>query len=188
MKNMTVKSQLAMISGSMGFAMLAASCFGLYGMNQTGEALRTVYEDRTVCIQQLAQVSNRLQDEVLALSSTTLDPLVTSYASTIERANKDRSELDAIWKEYASTSLTPTEKQLAQTFQGSYADIEAQGFAPLRAALAANQREVASTVLHQTVNPALPKVLAALSELRKLQVDVAKRSESRSPALRQASG
>jgi len=31
-------------------------------MDRSNEALRTVYEDRTVCIQQLAQIDHRLQD------------------------------------------------------------------------------------------------------------------------------
>lgn len=63
--------------------MMIIASTGLYGMGQTGEALRSVYEDRTVCIQQLAQVSNRLQDELLALSRATLEPQTNLPAAAV---------------------------------------------------------------------------------------------------------
>jgi methyl-accepting chemotaxis protein len=174
MANLTVKTQLTLIAGSMGASMIAIALAGVVGMNQTGEALRSVYEDRTVCIQQLAQINNRLQDEVISLSKATLDPQASAAVPAIERANKDRTEIDALWKEYMSTYLTPTEKQLADTFKDSYGAIETKGFAPLRSALASNQHEQAYAVLHGGVDAELPKVLAAMRDLRQLQVDVAK--------------
>ena len=174
MATITVKAQLALIAGSMGVSMLVISCAGLYGMSQTGEALRTVYEDRTVCIQQLAEVSNRLQDELITLSHATLDPTGTTAAAAVGRAEKDRSELEGLWKDYMSTYLTPTEKQLADAFRTSYDTLEGTGFAPLRAALTANQLEQAATVLHQHVDTAIPEALTAMGSLRQLQVDVAK--------------
>ncbi|MEX3763266.1 methyl-accepting chemotaxis protein [Paraburkholderia phenoliruptrix] len=174
MATITVKSQLALIAGSMGISMLVIASSGLYGMGQTGEALRSVYEDRTVCIQQLAQVSNRLQDQLLALSRATLEPQTNPPTAAIERADKDRNELEAVWKDYMSSYLTPTEKQLADAFRNSYDTLETKGFAPLRAALAANQQEQASTVLHQAVDAAMPQAMTAMRGLRQLQVDVAK--------------
>lgn len=174
MANVTVKSQLALIAGSMGVAMLVIASSGLYGMGQTGEALRSVYEDRTVCIQQLAQVSNRLQDELLALSRATLEPQTNPPAAANERADKDRKELEALWKDFSSSYMTPAEKQLADAFRRSYDTLEAKGFAPLRAALAASQQEQASTVLHQNVDTAVPQTMTAMRNLRQLQVDVAK--------------
>jgi methyl-accepting chemotaxis protein len=174
MASITVKAQLALIAGSMSVSMLIISSSGLYGMSQTGEALRTVYEDRTVCIQQLAQVSNRLQDELIALSRATLDPQVSPAAGAVGRADKDRSELEALWKDYMSSYLTPTEKQRADAFKASYDTLETKGFAPLRAALSSNQQEQASTLLHQSVDTAIPAALTALRDLRQLQVDVAK--------------
>ncbi|MGY6163859.1 methyl-accepting chemotaxis protein [Paraburkholderia strydomiana] len=174
MATFTVKSQLALIAGSMSISMVVIASSGLYGMGQTGEALRSVYEDRTICIQQLAQVSNRLQDELIALSRATLEPQTNPAAAAIERADKDRGELEALWKDYTSTYLTPTEKQLADAFRSSYDALEARGFAPLRAALAANQQEQASTVLHENVDAVMPQAMTGMRKLRQLQVDVAK--------------
>ncbi|WP_330935799.1 methyl-accepting chemotaxis protein [Burkholderia multivorans] len=174
MKALTVKTQLSLIAGSMGISIVVIASSGLYGMSQTGDALRTVYEDRTVCIQQLAQVSNRLQDQLLALSRATLEPQTNPPAAAIERADKDRSEFEVLWKDYMSSNLTPTEKQLADAFRSNYDTLEAKGFAPLRAALAANEQEQASTVLHQNVDAVMPQAMTAMSNLRQLQVDVAK--------------
>jgi methyl-accepting chemotaxis protein len=174
MSNLTVKAQLTLIAGSMGVSMVAVAIAGMAGMSSSNEALRTVYEDRTVCIQQLAQVNNRLQDEVFVLTRTTLDAQGSPAAESVKEAEKDKAELEAIWKDYASSYLTPTEKGIADTFKSQYDAMESQALAPWRSALAATQATEASALMHGKVASMLPDTFKGLAALRKLQVDVAK--------------
>ena len=174
MKNLTVKAQLALIAGSLGISMVAVLFAGMAGMNSSNETLRTVYEDRTVCIQQLAQVNNRLREEVFALTRTTLDAQNYPAAEAVRDAEKGKTELEAIWKDYASSYMTPAEKQSADTFKSRYDAIEAQALAPWRSALAAGQAAEASALLHGKVASLLPDATKGLADLRQLQVDVAK--------------
>ena len=174
MKNLTVKAQLALIAGSLGISMVAVMFAGMAGMSSSNDTLRTVYEDRTVCIQQLAQVNNRLREEVFALTRTTLDAQSYPAAESVRDAEKGKSELESIWKDYASSYMTPTEKERADAFKSHYDAIEAQALAPWRAALSAGQAAEASALLHGKVASLLPDTTKGLSDLRQLQVDVAK--------------
>ena len=174
MKNLTVKAQLALIAGSLGVSMVAVMFAGMAGMSSSNDTLRTVYEDRTVCIQQLAQVNNRLREEVFALTRTTLDAQSYPAAESVRDAEKGKSELESIWKDYASSYMTPTEKGLADAFKTRYDAIEAQALAPWRAALSAGQAAEASALLHGKVASLLPDTTKGLADLRQLQVDVAK--------------
>ena len=174
MSNLTVKAQLTLIAGSMGVSMAAVAIAGMAGMSSSNEALRTVYEDRTVCIQQLAQVNNRLRDEVFVLTRTTLDAQGNPAAESVKQAEKDKAELESIWKDYASSYLTPTEKQIADTFKSQYDAMESQALAPWRSALAATQAAEASALMRGKVASLLPDTFKGLADLRKLQVDVAK--------------
>ena len=174
MKNLTVKAQLALIAGSLGVSMVAVMFAGMAGMSSSNDTLRTVYEDRTVCIQQLAQVNNRLREEVFALTRTTLDAQSYPAAESVRDAEKGKSELESIWKDYASSYMTPTEKGLADAFKTRYDAIEAQALAPWRAAVSAGQAAEASALLHGKVASLLPETTKGLADLRQLQVDVAK--------------
>jgi methyl-accepting chemotaxis protein len=61
-QSLSVRARLTLITGSLSAIVVVVAAAGLYGMNQSNDGLRTVYEDRTVCIQQLAQIDHRLQD------------------------------------------------------------------------------------------------------------------------------
>jgi methyl-accepting chemotaxis protein len=91
----------------------------------------------------------------------------------LARVEKDSSEIDAIWKEYTSTFLTPDEKQMAADFRTAYDALATQGFAKVKAALANTNTDAAQApaLLRDGVDALLPPAVAGLS---KLQVDVAK--------------
>lgn len=47
---MTIKSQLVFIIGFLSVLLIAIGSFGIYGLNQTNDSFRGVYEDRAVSI------------------------------------------------------------------------------------------------------------------------------------------
>ncbi|URL58311.1 Tar ligand binding domain-containing protein [Luteibacter flocculans] len=173
MANLSVRAQLALLASGLAVAMLATCASGLYALSTTGEALRTVYEDRTVCIQQLSVVSDALRDEAMLLSRATLDPAQFPGKSAADQSLQRRSALDHEWKTYAATYWTPDEKILADGFHDAYLTLEREGLAPAREALLAGDIASAGKTLHGRVDTLLPETLARLDRLRKLQVDVA---------------
>ena len=175
-QSLSVRARLTLITGSLSAIIVVVATTGLYGMSQSNEGLRTVYEDRTVCIQQLAQIDHRLQDELATLTRASLDVSSTRTAEALARAEKDSSEIDAIWKEYTSTYLTPDEKQIATDFRTAYDALATQGFAKVKAALANTNTDAAQApaLLRDSVDTLLPPAVTGLSKLRQLQVDIAK--------------
>jgi len=173
MATLSVKAQLAILAGGLALAMVATCASGLYALSATGEALRTVYEDRTVCIQQLSIVSDRLRDEAAQLSRAALDPARFPAGDAVAASLSHRGTLEAEWKTYAATYWTPEERKLAEAFHASYETLENQGFAETRKALEAGNTAGADTLLHGSVDVLLPRALAHLDDLRKLQIDVA---------------
>ena len=177
-QSLSVRARLTLITGSLSAIIVVVATTGLYGMSQSNEGLRTVYEDRTVCIQQLAQIDHRLQDELATLTRASLDVSSTRTAEALARVEKDSSEIDAIWKEYTSTYFTPNEKQLATDFRTAYDALATGGFAKVKAALANTNTNTDATqapaLLRDSVDTLLPPAVAGLSKLRQLQVDVAK--------------
>ena len=177
-QSLSVRARLTLITGSLSAIIVVVAATGLYGMSQSNEGLRTVYEDRTVCIQQLAQIDHRLQDELATLTLASLDVSSTRTTEALARVAKDSSEIDAIWKEYTSTYLTPDEKQIATDFRTAYDALEAQEFSKVKAALANTNTNTdtaqAPALLRDSVDTLLPTAVAGLSKLRQLQVDIAK--------------
>ena len=177
-QSLSVRARLTLITGSLSAIVVVVAAAGLYGMNQSNNGLRTVYEDRTVCIQQLAQIDHRLQDQLATLTRASLDVSSTRTTEALARVEKDSSEIDAIWKEYTSTFLTPDEKQIATDFRTAYDALATQGFAKVKTALANTNTNTdaaqAPALLRDSVDALLPPAVAGLSKLRKLQVDVAK--------------
>jgi hypothetical protein len=57
-KNLTVKSRLAVVIGLLSLLLVAIGFAGLSGMASTNEGLRTVYEDRTIPVGRLGEIEH----------------------------------------------------------------------------------------------------------------------------------
>jgi methyl-accepting chemotaxis protein len=106
------------ISTRLTTSTLVASAFlavvallGIQGMSTINSGLRTVYEDRTICLVQLGTIQRALFGaRILVLKM--IDEERFSEATTAEIAKLD-SVVDGQWKEYTATYLTPDEKLIA---------------------------------------------------------------------------
>ncbi|MBK6323514.1 MAG: Tar ligand binding domain-containing protein [Burkholderiales bacterium] len=63
---MRVFTRLALLGGILSALLLVVGGMGLYGLAATNEALRTVYEDRTVPAGQLGEIGAKLISNQLA--------------------------------------------------------------------------------------------------------------------------
>ncbi len=71
---MRVFTRLALLGGILSALLLVVGGMGLYGLAATNEALRTVYEDRTVPAGQLGEIGAKLISNQLALSAALITP------------------------------------------------------------------------------------------------------------------
>lgn len=114
--NVTIKSRLVMVIGILSALLIAIGGLGLYGINQSNEGLKTVYEDRTVPAVDLATVNDHWQvirmNAVVAANS---DNIAVAQARTADTAQRD-AENQKIWNAFMQTTLTTEEAALTETY------------------------------------------------------------------------
>ncbi|PTN11403.1 methyl-accepting chemotaxis protein [Nitrosomonas aestuarii] len=114
--NMTIKSRLIMMIGTLSLLLVSIGGIGLYGIDQSNQGLKTVYEDRTVPAVDLATVLDRMQRTRLnAVVAANLRSDAAAKERTQMTMERD-AEIDNVWKKYIVTTLTAEEEKFANTF------------------------------------------------------------------------
>ena len=174
LKNLTVKSRLIFVIGFMSALLLGIGLFGLYGMSKANEALRSVYEDRTVALSQLDIIVRRLTLNRLANANAIMTP-------TPEVIQKNTAEIDSnievitkTWDAYMSTNLTSEEKALADKFAADRRVFIMEGLKPSVAALRANKIDESKHIVATKIRPLFEPVREGINALIDLQLSEAK--------------
>ena len=141
---------------------------GLYGMSQTQESLRTVYEDRVIPATQLAEIQDRLRDAIDRLEKVGAG---AEAAPNVAAVADDLAKADAQWTAYLATYLTPEEKETADRFAAQRQDLQQSGFGP--AVDAAKSGDGAG--LAKLAAEALPAKFAAADDTLKHLIEIQQR-------------
>ena len=91
------------LTGSMGLFLVIVAMVGQHGMSRILAGLRTVYEDRTVCLVQLSAIERDLFRIRLA-SRALLDDDRSNQAQILATIATAEQDIDRQWKEYSSRS------------------------------------------------------------------------------------
>ncbi|TXI27321.1 MAG: HAMP domain-containing protein [Nitrosomonas oligotropha] len=123
--NMTIKSRLVLVIGFLSILLVGIGSLGIYGLNQTNDSFRGVYEDRAVPLGELGLIIDRMQRTRLnaVLSAYTRKPEVVKERQVM--TNQRDAEIATAWQKYMATNLTPIEKTLTESFNHewkAYAD------------------------------------------------------------------
>lgn len=116
LNNMTIKSRLVFVIGMLSVLLIGVGSLGIYGLNQTNDSFKGVYEDRAVPLGDLALVLDRMQRTRLnaAMSAYGRSPEIVKERQVM--TNQRDAEIADIWKKYMATNLTPEEAMLAENF------------------------------------------------------------------------
>ncbi|WP_223846077.1 methyl-accepting chemotaxis protein [Wenzhouxiangella sp. AB-CW3] len=172
MKNLSVKIKLAILVGSMAVLLVVIGVTGLSGMNRTVAGLETVYEDRTVVINQLTEIRHLLNQNRYALVSSVVTPSEEYVRRQANRVEGNISRIDEIWSDYLQTYLTPEEEILAGEFaevRGAFVDALREVVIELRE----GEIEYAEMMIQSQIRPLYEPVGEAIAALVDLQVQVA---------------
>jgi methyl-accepting chemotaxis protein/aerotaxis receptor len=115
----SVTGRLTVLFVTLFVGIVMTGATGLLGMAASNESLRTVYEDRVVCLGQLGEIMSLVQDNMLqvnlaALESKGGETIAPAHAEIIKRNIK---RVDEVWHDYRATYLTPEETILADRFE-----------------------------------------------------------------------
>ncbi len=169
---MTVARRLGLGFGLLVLLMALMAAAAGWGLRAMGRAILTIYEDRTVALEQISQVNYlATRDRVLLMDATmqakpeTTERRLAQYASNREASAKQ-------WKQYLESFMTEEEKSLAQETGGALAELVKSGYDPTAEALRRGDMAAAGEALGKVgkLNPAFTE---AMDKLIALQVRIA---------------
>ncbi len=174
MKNLKISVRLYILIAVMSTIMLVLGLYGLRGLDQTNAGLKTVYEDRTVPMGLLSDVQALLLENRLALLNMVAYATPDEMQRGVADIEKNRTEIDRLWKDYSATKATPKEEKAAKQMTEDRAKYLSEGIAPSLAALKAGNYDQAKKLSLEKVRPLYEPVRKAISTLNDIQLAEAK--------------
>ncbi|MDP1557312.1 MAG: methyl-accepting chemotaxis protein [Nitrosomonas sp.] len=170
--NMTIKSRLIIVIGMLSLLLAGIGGLGLYGMNQSNDALKSVYEDRAIPLADLALVLDRVQlvrlNAVIASNFRDIETAKQRAAMTAERD----AEINNVWQKYLLTKLIPEEERLANVFAQQWQAYKESRDRTMSAALAGDF-DTAIANATSDAGPKFDRAHQTIFSLIELQRDVA---------------
>ena len=174
MNNLKISTRLTMLISILSVLLMAIGSIGLIGISKSNDALKTVYEDRTVPMGQLGEIQRLLLSNRLAIATTVADPLSDEVGRNTAEVEANILAISKTWDAFMATTLTPEEATLARKFASDRDQLVKEGLRPAVAALRAYDFEGAKGVVKEKIGPLYGPVRAGIEALMKLQLDVAK--------------
>jgi methyl-accepting chemotaxis protein len=171
-KNITIKKRIFTVIGTSATIMLIVAAIGLNGLNKDIEFFNDLYENRTIPMQDLADIQARLLNNRVLLTSAANDSSLTTQNVTQIEENID--SIGVTWKKYTGTTLSAEEKIIADKFAADRDIFITEGLKPAVAALRANDLTLANKIIVEKIRPTYPAVAKGLQDLLNLQINTAK--------------
>ena len=172
---MRIFTRLALLGGILSALLLIVGSMGLYGLGVTNEALRSVYEDRTVPAGQLGDIGAKLIGNQLALSAALITPTPEVIAASTATVDANFATITKLWAAYTALNLSDAELGLAKTFVEDRKRFE-EGLQPALTALRANDVIEGQNILVNKIPPLYAPVKKGIDALSQLQVEGAKKA------------
>jgi len=148
---MKISTRLILLVALMSVLLVGTGLVGLSGMAASNAGLKTVYEDRTVALGQLADIQARMLTNANLLASATLDGTPAAISRSSEQVQANIAEITKQWKAYEATYLTPEEKEIAARFAAARGQYVSGALWPALAALAAGDLQQARQISNEKV-------------------------------------
>ncbi len=105
-----------MLIGVLSVLLVAIGSLGLFGIGQSNDALKSVFEDRTIPAGQLGRINALVLHSRLAVNIALLSPTPEVVKECIAEIESNMTLIGKEWDAYMATYLTPDEAQVAKTF------------------------------------------------------------------------
>ena len=172
LQDASVRVKLLLLAGVLGAMAVGLTLLGLGGMYGAKEGLRTVYEDRVVCLRQIKIVADAYASSMVDTAHKCRNGSLSTEAG-LKEVQSARKKAAAEWKDYLSTYLTPEEAKLAETVKVAMVPADAAA-SKLETLLAAKDRLGLTSFVESDLYPAMDPIARTLDALADLQQRVAK--------------
>ena len=174
LSNLKIATRLVILISVLSVMLVSIGGVGLYGISQSNDALKTVYEDRTAPMGQVADIQRLLLRNRLAIANALLDPTPEVIKQYTAEVDSNITAIGKVWDAYMATSLTPDEARIAKQFDEDRSKFVQEGLRPAVTALRANDTVQAHQLVAEKIRPLYTPVATGIEALMKLQLDVAK--------------
>ncbi len=174
MNKLKISTRLLLLIGLMSVLLIAIGVIGLFGVARSNESLRSVYEDRTVCMGQIAEINRLNLRNRLAIANSLMDSNPQEIERDTAEVEANIAAADKVWEAYMATTLTPAEAKLAQQLALDRGRLVQEGLLPAVAALRGSELARAHSLVLEKIRPLYLPVGVGIDALMKLQLDVAK--------------
>ncbi|WP_096703504.1 Tar ligand binding domain-containing protein [Magnetospirillum sp. 15-1] len=164
----SISGRLALIIVGLVLMMGAVAWFTLDGMSDSNDALKIVYEQRTVPAGQFVEIVDRMRENMLLTQQMQLDLINGQPDSIARRALRIRANaehISAVWSSYRANPLSGEEAELAGDFETRRKDFVEQGLTP--AIALAEKGDAAALGRHNTTT-----VLPLFEQVHEVQKDL----------------
>ncbi|MFI3156307.1 MAG: Tar ligand binding domain-containing protein, partial [Methylococcaceae bacterium] len=173
-KKPTIKTRLINVIGLLSVLMTIIGSLGLHGMSKADEGLRTVYEDRTVPMNQIASIKELMLTNQLRITAALVSPTPEVIRTNTAEVEQNIAQITKTWAAYMATYLTAEEKNLADKFTADRKLFVEEGLKPTLAALKSHDIELANKLVIGKISPLFKPASEDVKLLMQLQVDIAK--------------
>lgn len=174
MKNLKISTRLMVLISLMSVMLISIGGIGLFGIVQSNESMRSVYQERLVPATQISDIQKLLLRNRLALAVSLVTPSPEAIAANTAEVEANIEAITKIWATYTATLTLPQEISLAKTFALNRGKFVQEGLKPAVAALRANDLTEANRLIVEAVRPLYGPVNANIEALMQHQVDDAR--------------
>jgi methyl-accepting chemotaxis protein len=174
MNNLKISTRLVMLIGVLSALLVAIGSLGLFGIGKSNDALKTVYEDRTVPMGQLAEIQRLQQRNQLAIANSLNGPTPDAITRNTAEVEANIPAVGKLWDAYMATTLTTEEEKLAKRYAEDRKKFVAEGLKPAVTALRGNHLEEARRLAVEAIPSLYTPAAKGIQDLLQLQLDVAK--------------
>ncbi len=169
LNNLNIKG-LFLVVGLMATLAIVMGLYGLNGMAQSNESLRTIYMDRTVGLRQLSEIKVRIMANRLAVSNSLA--FRDEIPKNVALIKLNLLDMDKLWGEYRATKFTSEELGLSNKFEKELQQLTQQGLVPAMENLLSGNTEAVDSLVKTAIRPLFTPVEEDIDKLLQIQIDV----------------
>jgi PAS domain S-box-containing protein len=171
----SLKARLMTLAATLTAFILIVSAVGLFSMREINQNARSIYEGRTIPLNRLFDVNDRMKDSALALYGAVADGRAGKPVGDVAaRIDANIAAIGKAWADYAALPLAPDEKATADAFVPKRIDYVEKGMQAGLALLAERKYDELNAHMSGTAAQLFAAAKTHLDKLVAMQVESAK--------------
>ncbi len=172
-KNISIKSRLIFVIAFLSASLIGGGVVGLGSLSYFNTALKSMYQDRLVPLEQLELIVRAIDRNRMAIAES-VNGNPDAVAAKLAEVEKRIGEVSQSWDAYMAKVANPEEKQLAEKFSEASKKLTAEGLLPAVAALRALNPVQALEVMQGPMSQHYQSTQDSIDALIKYQQDTAR--------------